>query len=176
MRRALHAVTCLCFLTPAALAAQQLRHSWIELGGGAGLAGYSGQTYTFPSGKSAGLTADGGVFQPLSSRLAIGVEGDYWRRRVVDALFASAVARGYPTPAPFYIMAGLGWGSGAFGGARTSRPALKFGAGYDLPVANSVGFSLFARWMNTVGGGTSNTNVDVNNVELALAGLAISWR
>jgi hypothetical protein len=155
-------------LVASTVSAQQPLGPSLNVGVGAGIAGASGGTSTANSDKSAGLVVTAAVDFPVAPLVAIGAQADYWRRSVVNALFATGVVTVHLPGTPLSVKAGGGFGRGDFGGGALTGLAGQLGAVYEIAGAGPAKARVFANGFLASG--------SPQNVLLIDAGVSLGWR
>jgi hypothetical protein len=167
MRVALALVVVSSLVAGTASAQQPLGPS-LSVGVGAGIAGASGGSGTATSDKKAGVVVTAAVDFPVAPLVMIGLQEDYWRRTVVNALFATAVVTVHLSGTPLSVKAGGGFGRGDFGGGALSGLAGQLGAVYEIAGWGPAKARLFANGFLASG--------SPQNVQLIDAGILLAWR
>ena len=137
-------------------------------GSGVSLAGASGGSSAASSDKSAGVVVTAAVDFPVAPLITIGAQADYWRRTVVNALFATGVVTVHLPGTPLSVKAGGGFGRGDFGGGALSGLAGQLGAVYEIAGWGPAKARLFANGFLASG--------SPQNVLLIDAGVSLAWR
>ncbi len=138
----------------------------ISLGLGGGIAGGTDESLSYGKGGPVGMVQVTTGVVPL---VGVGVEVDYWRRRVVSATFATAILQLHIPTTGIALTAGAGYGSGNPGAlGQTSGVAGQLGASYDFGIPYSpVGVMLF--------GNAFLEHASQSSMQMVDAGLAISF-
>ena len=154
-------------LVASTVSAQQPLGPSLSVGVGAGIAGASGGSGTATSDKKAGVVVTAAVDFPVAPLVMIGAQENYWRRTVVNALFATGVVTVHLPGTPLSVKAGGGFGRGDFGGGALSGLAGQFGAVYEIAGWGPAKARLFANGFLASG--------SAQNVLLIDAGVSLAW-
>jgi hypothetical protein len=151
-------------VTVSSTASAQLR---VSVGAGAGLSGSTDASLSNGSGAPIVMAE---VVRPLFPGLGLGAEVDYWKGRVSQVAFATAVAQTRLPLIPLQVKAGLGYGNGdPDGNGNVAGLAGQLGAMYDITFPGApVALTVFANALLA--------HARLRSVQTVDAGLAITWR
>jgi len=151
-------------VTVSSTASAQLR---VSVGAGAGLSGSTESSLSDGTGAPI-LMAE--VVRPLFPGLGLGAEVDYWKGRVSQVAFATALVQAHLPVIPLHVKAGLGYGNGdPDGNGNVAGLAGQLGAMYDITFPGApVALSVFANALLA--------HAKLRSVQTVDAGLAITWK